>query len=542
MKKPREQRASSRRDAVMAITKISLIGVLVFRLVLGKLVGDKGLACFGLAYEIYYVIAGAIAYGLSEAVSSLVRYRVRRGQYKSAQKVFGSAVFIGCVLGTVLGGGTLFMAYTAATKLFHVPLAGGAVSMMATAMFFLVLTGAFRGYFQGNGSRVPVMHSQILQIIFLFVGGLIGVFPFRDYGAKVSALLQNVDYTSAYGAMGACVGLLCASVLCFLHMLIIYFLFKHNKKNQVGREFQKNQDGIFYVLYMILGTGGIYALYWLFSNGWVLADAVVLFRASEDASTLIGQWGAYYGKVMALIGIVASASSMVCLFPVRRISVLWERDEERLVREKLGILVHQCTVIAIPAAVFLAVLAENLLNVLYDGDNHMITGWMQAGCVTVVFIVFSTVFMEMLIRSKRLLYVVGITVSAFALQIGVLLLMIRAGRGIWSVVISSIVYYLVITGCGFWIIMRTFRYRQEWIRTFAVTAIAAAISGVLAMLLNKGLVKVAGALFSMLISLAVAAIVYLMLLTVLRALSDDEIDEMTGGFIIRKIAELLHMR
>lgn len=150
--------------------------------------------------------------------------------------------------------------------------------------------------------------------------------------------------------------------------------------------------------------------------------------------------------------------------------------------------------------------------------------------------------MEMLLRAKRLLYVVGITASAFLLQLGVLILLIRANMGIMGVVISSVVYFLVMAGCGFWIIMRTFRYRQEWVRTFAVTAIAAAISGVLSMLINKGLATLAGSLISMLVSLAAAVVVYFVLLTVLRAFRDDEIDEMAGGFVLRKIAELLHMR
>lgn len=541
MKRTREQRASSRRDSAIIVAGLSMVGMLVFRLALGKIIGDKGLACFGIANEIYFVIAGALSYGLSEAVSSLVRYRVRRGQYRNAQKVFGGAFFVSCVFGAALAVGTLFAAQTIAGNIFRIPMAGMAVGVMAPAIIFWVLTGVFRGYFQGNGSRVPVMHSQILQVIFLFAGGMIGAIPFRNYGVKVSALLQNEDYTSAYGAMGACVGILCASVLCFLHMLIIYFLFRHNIRGKISREPQRNTDGMFYVLHMILGTGGIYALYWLCSNGWIIADAMVLFRTGEDTALLTGQWGAYYGKVIALISIVSSIAGMVCLRPVRRIVVLWERDEDRLGREKLGMLVHQCAVVSIPAAVFLAVLAENLLNAIYGGDNHLAAGWLQAGCVTLVLLVFSTVFMEILLRAKNLLYVVGITVSAFALQLGVLFIASRADIGVMGVVISSIIYYLVITGCGFWIVMKRFRYRQEWIRTFGGTAIAAAISGVLAMLLNKGLGSVTGALVSMLIALAVAVVVYLVLLTVLRAFRDDEIDEMAGGFILRKLAELLHI-
>ena len=538
MEKMRERKASSRRDALIIVSGISLIGMLAFRLVLGKFIGDKGLACFGIANEIIFVIAGAVAYGLSESVSSLVRYRVRRGQYKSAQKVMGSAVFAGCVLGAVLGSLTLFLAHGIAAGVFGAPLAGQAVCMIAPAIVFFILTGIFRGYFQGNGSRVPVMHSQILQMIFFFAGGIAGVIPFRNYGSKVSALLQNADYADAYGAMGACIGILCASILCFLHMLIIYILFRHGIHGQMSKEPPKSQDGVFYIFHMLLGTGGIYALYWLFSSGWLLADGAVMFRAGKDADALFGQWGAYYGKVMALTGIAASIISILCLLPIRRIVVLWERNEDRLAREKLGILIHQCAVIAIPSAVFLAVLAENLLSAIYGGDQTQTALWMQAGCVNVVLMVFANIFMEILLRSRKLLYVAGMTVGAFILQLGILFLLVRTDTGVIGVILSSIIYYLVIAGCGFYLVARRVRYRQEWVRTFAFTAVAASIAGILAMALDK-VTRPLGALLSMLISLLAGVAVYLVILVFLRAFRDEEMEEMAGGFIFRKLARLL---
>lgn len=94
------KRAAARKDYITIVMGIALIGMMVFRLVMGKLVGDKGMACFGSANEIYFIVAGTISYGLSEAVASLVRYRVRREQYKSAQRVFGGAVLIGSIIGS----------------------------------------------------------------------------------------------------------------------------------------------------------------------------------------------------------------------------------------------------------------------------------------------------------------------------------------------------------------------------------------------------------------------------------------------------------
>lgn len=546
MKKLSEREYSSmkrttRKDSFIIITGISFIGMMIFRLVMGKQIGDKGMACFGSANEIFLILAGTVSYGLSEAVSSLVRYRIRREQYKSAQKVFGGAVLIAGIIGAFAALVIWVLAQGIADNILKVPISGLAIAMMAPSIFFFIMTGVFRGYFQGNGSRVPAMHSQILQVLFTFIGGLAGAVLYRDYGSKVSALLQDEDFTSAYGAKGACMGILAASILCFVHVLILYLIYKRNIRTQLSREAQKNQDSKLYILHMILGTGGIYALYWFLFHGVTLAGEIVLFRFGKEAGELIGQWGAYYAKTLALTGIAGEAVCMVCLLPVRRIVALWEREEYRSAREKLGTLIHQCAVIVIPLSILLAVLAENLLDAILGGDNHQTAVWTQAGSVVVVLFVFAAVFMEILLKSKRISYVVGIGASAFVLHVGIMILLVNSGMGIMALIIGSGAFYLVTACAGFWIIVQRLQYRQEWIRTFAVTIVAAAIAGVIAMLLNKVFESFLGSLLSVLICFVVAVLVYLILLIVTRAFKDEELDEIAGGFLLRKAAELLHI-
>lgn len=533
---------TTRKDSFILTAGISFIGMMIFRLVMDKQIGDKGMACFGCANEIYLALAGTFSFGLSEAVSSLVRYRIRREQYKSAQKVFGGAVLIAGILGIFVTLGICLWTQGIAENILKAPIAGLAIEMMAPSVFFFILTGVFRGYFQGNGSRVPAMHSQILQVLFTFIGGITGAALYKDYGIKVSALLQNGDFASAYGAKGACIGILAASILCFLHVLILYFIFRRNIRNQLSREAQKNQDNKLYILRMILGTGGIYALYWFWFHGLTLAGAIVLFRFGKENGEVMEQWGAYYAKTLALTGIAGEAVCMICLLPIRRIVSLWERDEYRSAKERLGILIHQCAVLVIPTAVLLAVLSENLLNSVLGGDNHQAAVWIQAGSAVVVLFVFASIFTEILLRSKRITYVAGIGVCAFILHVGVMILLLNSGKGILALIIGSGVFYLVVAGAGFWIVMQRLQYRQEWIRTFAVTIVASAITGIIAMLLNKALEPLLGALISMIICLVVSLLVYLLLLTITRAFRDEELDEMAGGFLLRKAAELLHIR
>ena len=542
MKKTERRNGSSvRRDYYTLIIGIAFIGTMIFRISLGHMIGDKGLACYGTAYEIFIVLAGTLSYGLSEAVATLVRYRMKREQYKSAQKVLSGALFLGGGLGLLLSLLIGIFGHIIATYTMKMPLAGLAISVMAISIFFFILTGVFRGYFHGNGSRVPAMHSQILQTVILFACGLIFGSIFCDYGVKVSDLLQNEDYTSAYGAMGAAVGLLISSILCFLHMLVLYLIFRGNIKRQMSREIQKNLDSRFHVFHMLIGTGAFYFLYYFFFHGQTLAGELILARFTENTGDIFAQWGAYYGKVLAVIGIFCGILNIGCIPSARRIAVLQDKEEYRLAKEKMGILIHQCTALSVPITVFLAVFSENLLNILFGGNNQQAALWMQLGSIMIIFYTFSIVFMEMLIRNRRLVHVVGICAVAFLAQAALSVVLVKStGMGMLALAVAGILFYVIITAGGFLFTGSKMQYTQEWIRSFLMTLLAAAVSGVIAMLLNKAFAGLIGELISLIVCLVVGIIVYMVLLVVTRAFQAEELEKMPGGWILIRLAELFH--
>ncbi|WP_289284622.1 polysaccharide biosynthesis C-terminal domain-containing protein [Parablautia intestinalis] len=531
----------SRKDYYTAVVWLALIGTLIFRIPLGRIIGDKGIACFGLSNEIYLAVAGAFSFGLSEAAAAHVRYRVRRSQFKSAGKVLGNALCIGGAIGLILSFAAGVGGQKIAEKVFHAPLAAMSVGVMAPAMFFFVLTGVFRGYFQGNGSKLPAMHSEILHVVFLFLGGLSGASILHKYGQKVSALLQNDDYAAAYGAMGASLGLLAASVFCFLHVLILYFIFRRNMNKQGSRELQKTQDSGIRILYTLIGTETVYGLYYLCFHILPLLDQYLLFVSDKEQSTFAAWWGAYYGRCLVVTGIVCGVMQMVCLAPVKRIAAGMERGDQLLAKEKLGVLIHQCAVISMPAAAFVAVLAESILDLLFKGNNHQTAIWVQIWCPAIILQIFASVFMEIFLYGRKVKIAVSIGAIALALHGGCAFLLLKTVKaGMLAIVIAVILFYGTAAVLGFLAVSRLYQYRQEWIRTFGVTFLSSAVAALAALLLNKVLTPLAGAAISLVICILMGATIYMVLLVVLRAFESGELEEMAGGRLLILLAELLH--
>ena len=337
----KREKKTVRRDTYGAVGIVTYVFCLIFRIPLLYLIGEKGIACFSMANELYLFTGCLLAGGLSEATAALVRYRMKREQYASAQKVLKGGLILGAVTGGIFSAVFFLAGQAYAEAVAGMPLAGLCINMMAPALVFQTLTGVIKGYFQGNGSRVPAIHSRILETVFLFAGGILGAVLLHGYGKKVSALLQNEDYAAAYGAFGACAGILTAAVLCFLHMLFLLLIFLRNRKRQSGRELQNGHDKGFHIAHMLLGTAVPYSLLAVVFQTLPFFDGIFFQQFSRASAEKAVLWGNYYGKYLVITGILWGILALTNLEPVRKIGVLVDREEYRSAREKLGSVIHQ---------------------------------------------------------------------------------------------------------------------------------------------------------------------------------------------------------
>lgn len=530
------------RDYYAIVGILTYVCSLIFRIPLLYMIGEKGIGYFSMANELYILLISFFSYGLMEAVKALVRFRIRRELIKSADRVMKYALILALVLGGILSVVLFLGAYGFVERIIQVPLSGLAMSLMAPAIVFHLLTGVYRGYFEGNGSKVPSIHSRVLETVFMLAGGLVGAGILHKYGQKVSALLQNEDYAAAHGARGAVIGILSSAVFCFFYMLLLYFLYQGRPGRQTGaRELQRNQDKGFHIVYMLVGTAVPYGIYMLMLRILPLVDGCLFIRFDIGPDSLV-TWGNYYGKYMVIIGALSALLLLPVMGQARRTVSYIDREDGDIVNEKLAVLLHQTALYTVAAAVFTAVLSENLLNLLFKGNNSQTAGQMMWGSVLLIFSVFAILFMTMLVRLRKMKTVLAILAVALALHVMTVMLMLpTAGMGIYSLIAANVIFYLVVTVGGFIVLGRICRYRQEWLKAGAFTVIAAGIAGLIMMVINRLLSPLMGSTISMLICLLVGTLVYLILLLLVRGINRDELQEMAGGAFIMKIGELLRL-
>jgi len=94
---------------------------------------------------------------------------------------------------------------------------------------------------------------------------------------------------------------------------------------------------------------------------------------------------------------------------------------------------------------------------------------------------------------------------------------------------------------GFVLLCRGFQYKQEWIRSVAFPTVAAGISGLIIMLLNKVFEAILGSTISMFIILPVGIAAYITLLLAIRSVNENELENMLMGRLLIRIGRILHL-
>ncbi len=199
---------------------IKVIGAL-FKIPMNNIVGDQGMGYYSSAYTIYtffYMISTA---GLPVAISLLVSENRAKGKLNQVKKVFKIATLLFVIVGVV---GTLAMALGAGgfSALLKAEPTYWCIVAIAPTLFFICISSALRGYFQGYQNMFPVAISQLIEALCkLFLGIAFAYYALNIYGNS----RETIHYVAAYAVLGLTIG----AGLGMLFLMISKMLFKSER-------------------------------------------------------------------------------------------------------------------------------------------------------------------------------------------------------------------------------------------------------------------------------------------------------------------------
>lgn len=166
---------------------VKLIGAL-FRIPLTNIIKVEGMGYFNAAYSIYVMFYNISTAGIPVAVSRMVAASASKGNYKEAQKIFDIALKLFVVIGVVgtavmMAGAQFFAEWS------KMPDSSYAMLAIAPTIFFICVSSAYRGYFQGMSDMVPTAVSQVIEAVGKLGIGLAAAIYFtrNAYPVKITA-------------------------------------------------------------------------------------------------------------------------------------------------------------------------------------------------------------------------------------------------------------------------------------------------------------------------------------------------------------------
>ena len=525
---------------VLSAGIVSYMILLFMRIPLSRVIGDAGVGLFAPALELFLLTALVTSYGMSRALAGIMRYRVKRERYRNARKVFRTGFFMNLFLGAVMAFLLLLFSAWIADVLVLEHLCRMAVLAAVPAVFFAALTGSLRGYFNGYGMGVLVAHSLYIEKIALFIGAVFGGRTCYTYGLKVAALKQTEAHAYAYGAAGAVLGILFSQIVTLLYMMFVYIIYAGSMRGRPGQDSSRRAETQFEIQRMLLSNLVPLAVIVLFSNLFMLVDQRFLnyyMNVTEQGEMRTALWGSYYGKFAVLIGLGAGLSCLSVHGLIGKISIAFEREEYRGMRERTSQAVRNGAIVSFPAAIYLAVLAKPLSACCYGkatAQVSVLAGWLQKGTILVVLVTFSFLFGKLLykLHMARELFL-AVTASFVVHLVTAYFLVQRAHMGVEGLLCALILFFGIYMAASFAFLNRRVKYRPEWISDIVFPFAASAVSGVIVYLIKLVLSDIAGDGVTILVALIAGVFFHILILMLLRVIGEAQLHEIPfGGLFI----------
>lgn len=550
MAEKKAERNFMAQGAILGIASIivRLIG-LIYRIPLNNILGEKGVAYYGVAYDVYTILLLLSSYSLPLAVSKMVSARVTLGKYKQTKRLFIYCIFFALAVGCAAFCITFFGADLFA-EILNYPESAIALKVLSVALVILSILGVFRGFFQGFGNMVPTAVSNIIEQIINAIVSITAASALYNAGANADPVnFTFANVAEAYGAAGGTLGTVCGAGSAMIFLIILFFATRRSFAQKVRED--KNEDrealpSIFKVLIMtiipvILSTT-IYNLSGLISSG--IFSNIMEFRGM-DGDLIDTYTGMYSGNYKVLINVPLALASALSSSAIPSIVASKTRGDIETVRGKTRSAIKTTMMIAIPGAIGIAALAKPIMNLLFPTsvDPDRVALMLTFGAVHIVFYSLSTITNGVLQGIDKMKLPVIHAAIALCAHIAVLTtLLFVTNINIFAVIFAEITFSFLVSLMNQRSLRKHTGFRMEYKRTFIMPFICSLIMGVICRLFYEGMYLIINNnAVCVIISIFIGIIIYAVCMLLTKTITKDEVLAFPGGGRLYGIAHKLRL-
>lgn len=536
---------------------VRIIGML-YRMPLNDIIGKQGNGYYTSAYNVYNILLILSSYSMPVAVSKMISSRLARGEYKNCGRILRAGLLYATVTGAMAAAALWFGADTFA-GLIKTPFSRYALKTLAPTIWIMAYLGVLRGYFQGTGTMVPTAISQILEQIVNAIVSVVAAGMLFQVGEGYNGAYGAQEYSYAFGAAGGTIGTGAGALTALLFFLMLTAARGREAVLEATAESEGPGEGgpgkngrprrsrrvesygrLMYVLTItvlpIVVSSAIYNCSNVVDNYFFGQG---MDKLGYSASEIAISWGAL-GQYQLLFNIPVAVSNALSSSLIPSLTRAVSKGDRKQSLTRIQAAIRFSMLIAIPAAVGIAVLANPVCNLLFAReDNTLLVRLTMVGAAAVVFFSLSTVTNAVLQGLNRMEAPVRHAAVSLAVHVAVLKALLMVLKlGIYSVVLANMLFALLMCTLNGGTIARHIGYRQEYRKTFVLPLECALLMGAAAWAVYRGVALILpasmfrgrlGMAMVVLPAVVVAMAVYAVLLVKLKAVDEKELKEMPMG-------------
>lgn len=518
----------------------------IYKIPLGNILGDEGYSMFNSAYSIYYIFFTLATAGLPVALSRLVAEADANGRAKQEEKTFRVALFTFAVIGTVFALILFLFPNWLASNYLENPDAAPSIRAMAPSILLVCLVSAYRGYCQGNGNMLPTTVDEVLEVLFKVISGLL-----------IASLILNAGYGKPLGSAGAIFGVSIGSVVSLIYMMI----YKKRHYNFLAAPYTGGRspddvpdddelvDPAPKIVRDILTIGIPIAFGACIMALLNSVDSKLCMNRLQsaagfsylEAKILYG----VYGKAQTLFNLPAAFITPLTISIVPAVSGAIARGAHHDAMRTSEDAMRISSVISMPMGVGLAVLSYPIMNVLYPNSNAAGPGLLSIMGIASFFVCIVLLENAVLQASgKEKLTMITLISGGLTKIIVNWFLVANRSVNIYGAPVGTLVSYLAMAVINFIFMSHSLSEKPRLLKIFSGPVLSSLIMGAAAWAVYGLCARFIGigswfnTALCMLISVAVAIIVYLIAAISLKSFTKDDLALIPGG---EKLAKILHM-
>ncbi len=533
--------SKSQKSFVAGAAILGIIGIVVkaigavFRIPLGNLITEDGMAYYQAAYPTYVFLLAIASAGMPVAISKMVSERVALNDYKGANDVFRKALrsllFIGVVASVLM-----VLLSNPIANIVGIPESSYSFIAIAPSLFFVAVISAYRGYFQGLQMMSPTAFSQLIEQAGKLGLGLYFAYLWKDYGLE-------------YGAAGAMLGVTISEIMAFIFMIAVYKIRKTDIKSKISTtatlRSQPIEAGIGNRLFrlalpVIIGACAMPLVQ--------LADTAIVTNSLMDIGYTYDQakglFGLLTGFVNPLINMPAVLSMALAMSLVPAISSSLAKNDTLGAAKKSGMGFKLAMLVGLPCAVGFFLLAQPIMHLLFSGlkgDSLETAGTLLA--IMAIGVLFLTILQTMtgILQGlgKTRIPVINLFIGV-AVKIAVSLIYIRMPDvNIKGAAIGTVACYAIAALLDVIFVLKYSKFRLNITEYIFKPILAAGVMGVFVYFAKPFFSTLVSDRMATVLTIAASGLIYIILIFVFGALKRDDMEFIPGGSRITRFMNKL---